>query len=162
MGSAQGVPGTRPTVISGVVLGVALAWWVSGCVAPVVVWGIPTGLSSRVPVCRGVMRTAVVMGYRVRCMPLVVTGASVALGSMAWSWPVKAVPLAASVMEGVWPVPVAMLQVGARSIMMMGCPSWGSLGWNDQNDHSCSTVPVGSGDQYDLSCCRQNNYHCWT
>ena len=45
--------------------------------------GIPMRVSSRVPVCRWVMKMAVLMGYGMGCMPAVVTGASVALGLMA-------------------------------------------------------------------------------
>ena len=130
-----GVPGARPTVISEVVSVVALVSWVFWCVAPLTVLGILVGMSSRIAFCRGLPRMAVVMGYRVGCMPLVVTGASVTLELIVWSWPVKAVPLAASVMERVWPVPVAvvMMQVGVGSVMMTGYPKirqffWGSLG----------------------------------
>ena len=116
-------------LISRVVLWVALAWWASGHVAPVAVWVIPAGRSSRVPVCRGIPRMAVVAVCGMGCMPPVVTGAFVMLGLMAWSLPVKAVPLALSVMEGVWPVPAAvvMMQVEVRSTMMEGWPWWGNF-----------------------------------
>ena len=129
-GGAWGVPGERPTAISEV-SGVVLVRHVSRCVVPVAVWGIPMGMPSRVPVCRWVMRMAVVMGYRVGYMPLVVTWDSLMLGSRAQSQPVKTVSLVLSVMEGAWPVPatVVMMWVGARPSIMMGCPWWGNLLW---------------------------------
>ena len=85
------VPGARLTVISGVVLGVAPAWWVSRHVVPVAVWSIPMGVSSRIPVWRGATRMAVVMGYWMGYMPPMVAGASVMQRMMVWFQTVKAV-----------------------------------------------------------------------
>ena len=71
------------------------------------------------------MRKTIVERYGTGSMPPVVTGASAVQGLVIWFWLIKMVPLALSVMEGMWIFPVATMWVRVRPGVMMRCPWWG-------------------------------------